>query len=194
MSLPAGVEGLALATLPRERWRNGCGWTRPVAQRLDGGATRWRVSLAEITEAAPFSSFPGLDRTTVLVDGGPVTLCAAEQRWMLRQPGDRADYPGERALRNERPARPARCWNVMVARGQVVARTDLVDTSVGLDGVGTLLVWVIAGRWRLQPPGAADAAVRCAAEGLVDEAGALAGWTLAPDAAGSRLLRTTLIG
>ena len=67
MAMPQGWRRLALADLPREPWRNGAGWTRPVARAeadgSGGGELLWRVSLAEISQAAPFSRFPGLDRT-----------------------------------------------------------------------------------------------------------------------------------
>ena len=56
MALPEGWRRLALADLPRERWRNGAGWTRPVASAEADGDTLWRVSLAEISQAAPFST------------------------------------------------------------------------------------------------------------------------------------------
>lgn len=113
MALPEGLTRLSLATLPRERWRNGKGWTRLVAQADAGTPPPWRVSLAEITEAAPFSVFDGIDRTTVLVQGGPVSLLAAEQQWTLSEPGDTAQYPGELALRNTAPADDTLFWNVM---------------------------------------------------------------------------------
>ena len=76
-ALPAGLRRFTLADLPRERWRNGAGWTRTVASAAhvaDGGQPDWRVSLAEISQGAPFSLFPGMDRTAVLVRGGPVRL------------------------------------------------------------------------------------------------------------------------
>lgn len=149
VALPKGLTQLSLAALPRERWRNGKGWTRPVAQGGPAGAPSWRVSLAEITEAAPFSAFPGMDRTTVLVDGGPVSLVAPHQQWALSEPGDRAHYGGELPLHNTAPERDTLFWNVMTTRGRVSASVHLLHGALALPEQGHSLVWVLRGGYTL---------------------------------------------
>ncbi len=154
---------LSLQTLPRERWRNGMGWTRAVQQQGEGDALRWRVSLAEISQAAPFSLFEGLDRTTVLVKGGPVLLRGrddgphgmqtahkAHEQWLLRDLGDQARYPGELPLANAQPDRPALFWNVMVRRGVVQATVRAHGHgALSLPTEGHSLVWVLRGAFEL---------------------------------------------
>lgn len=150
-ALPAGLHRFSLADLPRERWRNGAGWTRAVAQRCDadGGALLWRVSLAEIGQAAPFSRFDGMARTTVLASGGPVQLHSDGRVWDLVQRGDMAAYPGELALANGEPGTEALFWNVMARRGQVSATVQVLrGHDLGawpLPTQGHSLVWVVHG-------------------------------------------------
>lgn len=58
-------------------WRNGGGTTTEVAVFPEGASLAdfdWRVSIARIDRDGPFSSFTGVDRTLVLLSGGPVVL------------------------------------------------------------------------------------------------------------------------
>ncbi len=191
MALPEGLTRLSLSTLPRERWRNGKGWTRLVAQADTGTPPPWRVSLAEITEAAPFSVFEGIDRTTVLVQGGPVSLLAAEQQWTLSEPGDTAQYPGELALRNTAPTDDTLFWNVMTQRGRATARTDAVRDKLVLPEHGHSLIWVLNGAFDLVGD-VLPVGIRVdAAEGLHWRGGA-ARLTIQPAEADSLLLHTLL--
>ncbi len=58
-----------LTTKPQP-WRNGAGQTREIAVGpQDDGAPGWRVSLAEVERAGPFSDFPGMQRIFTLADG-----------------------------------------------------------------------------------------------------------------------------
>ena len=188
-----GLTRLHLPTLPRERWANGLGWTRPVAQAADAHqGLLWRVSLAEITEAAPFSCFEGMDRTAVLVHGGPVVLQGPDQRWCLQQPGDQARFAGEWALSNARPEHEAMLWNVMVRRGAAQAQVRCVaDQDWTAPGEGISLVWVLGGSHELVvAPGDVQGPLRVG-DGWVltpDEAGAV----LRPASSDARLLVTTI--
>ncbi|MEK8086552.1 HutD family protein [Aquabacterium sp. A3] len=185
-----GLTRLHLHTLPRERWANGLGWTRPVAQAADAHqGLLWRVSLAEITEAAPFSCFEGMDRTAVLVHGGPVVLQGPDQRWCLNQPGDEARFAGEWALSNARPEHEAMLWNVMVRRGAAQAQVRCVaDQDWTAPGEGIGLVWVLAGCFELA--GAGQAPLRVG-DGLWLPPGEV-GVVLRPASSDARLLVTTV--
>ncbi len=163
MAMPEGWRRLALADLPRERWRNGAGWTRPIASAEAsaeaGGDTLWRVSLAEVSQAAPFSTFAGLDRTAVLAAGGPVRLRQVQgvqgvrgglQSWDLTTPGDAARFPGEWALANEAPAQPALIWNVMALRGYAQAEVMRLDGQAWTAVPGAVCwAWVLRGSFAL---------------------------------------------
>ena len=55
-------------------WRNGGGTTRELA--AFPGATRWqwRISVADVVQAGPFSKFPGVSRWFAVLDGAGVRL------------------------------------------------------------------------------------------------------------------------
>src|SRR5690606_3662644 len=58
----------------RERWRNGLGWTRAIMAWPADAGWAWRLSVAEIEQAAPYSSFPGVEREHVLLEGNGLVL------------------------------------------------------------------------------------------------------------------------
>lgn len=57
-------------------WRNGGGRTVEIASGPAGsnGAWSWRISVASIDAAGPFSAFPGLGRILTLVEGDRMDL------------------------------------------------------------------------------------------------------------------------
>jgi environmental stress-induced protein Ves len=122
--LPAGVQRFALADLTPEPWRNGGGYTRPVAATQVGARLRWRVSVADITQPGPFSLFDGIDRTAVLLQGPGLALQGPRERWVFEGVGAVARFPGELPLHATPGAEgSARLWNVMVERS--VLRADV---------------------------------------------------------------------
>lgn len=77
------LRGFALDALPDEPWCNGVGRTRTIANQpretpaddaSDGVPRDWRLSVATIGSNGAFSRFPGVDRTSVLLGEGAVTL------------------------------------------------------------------------------------------------------------------------
>ena len=71
-------------------WKNGGGTTAEIAAFPDGAgfnAFDWRISLAEVASDGPFSAFPGIDRTLMLVEGARLAL---DRRGRVARPrGDR---------------------------------------------------------------------------------------------------------
>ena len=125
--------------VPSEPWRNGRGVTRTLAS--DGGADstpdawRWRVSLADITADGAFSCFPGVDRISLLVDGGELALSEVSGPLRLRLARHQsAAYPGEAALAAHISAGPLRCLNVMTQRGAATAQLRRVSQATTLHG------------------------------------------------------------
>ncbi|MBT2336731.1 HutD family protein [Variovorax paradoxus] len=121
-----------LAQLPATPWRNGGGWTREIgagAFNLSVGEARadlkwdWRLSVASIATDGAFSTFPGVDRIAVLVDGA-VTLSSATATLSWRMPGDAHAFAGEAQFMARLPAGPARFFNVMTRRAN--ARAEAV--------------------------------------------------------------------
>ncbi len=124
---------LPAAGYQRERWRNGQGWTREVL-RLPVSAETWalRLSIAEIESDAAFSSFPGIERELVLLQGNGVRLKFADGRTVpVLPPHDRARFAGETVVHGELVDGPTHDFNLMWRR-------DLLDAQLQqhrLDGV-----------------------------------------------------------
>ena len=80
---------IRLDDVPLQPWRNGVGVTRELLAWPNPDDWRFRISVADIEAAGPFSSFPGVQRWFAVLLGGGVTLTidGAEH---LRRPGDAA--------------------------------------------------------------------------------------------------------
>ena len=138
----------------RERWRNGAGWTRQVHAEpgADGGdGWAWRLSIAEIEADAPFSSFPGVDRELVLLEGEGLRLRFedGDVRTLL-PPHDRLRFAGERALSCELIEGPTRDFNVMWRRDAIDAqlwhRPLVGSMAMFVDPGSTWAVYLMAGQ------------------------------------------------
>ncbi len=65
-------------------WKNGAGRTTEIAVYPPGAsldAFLWRVSIADVERDGPFSRFPGIDRTIVLLEGGGMRLRSGRTRY-----------------------------------------------------------------------------------------------------------------
>ncbi|MDQ3338580.1 MAG: HutD family protein [Myxococcota bacterium] len=57
-----------------QAWKNGRGTTSEVLRLPDLDDYDLRISVAEVSESGPFSTFPGYTRWSLLLDGGPIWL------------------------------------------------------------------------------------------------------------------------
>ena len=142
----------------RERWRNGAGWTRQVHARpspTPGQDWDWRLSIAEIEADAPFSSFPGVDRELVLLEGNGLRLRFddGEARELL-PPHDRLRFAGERALVGELLDGPTRDFNLMWRRDAIEAqlwhRPLVGSMAVFAEPGSTWVLYQLAGQARFE--------------------------------------------
>lgn len=134
----------------RARWKNGGGWTTELAR--DGGDDfRWRASIAEIESDGPFSSFPGVERDLILLDGEGVELDidGAPARRLTRR-FERVRFAGEARVDCRLVAGPTSDFNVMArrdaVRAEVVARPLAGSMLVFAEAGTEWLVHVLAGR------------------------------------------------
>jgi environmental stress-induced protein Ves len=128
-----------LQDCPSQPWKNGRGRTREIAVQpsTDGGGFLWRVSIAEVDSAAPFSTFPGIDRHIALLDGAGFTMTLDDNHvHALTTPFTPFAFAGEAQVAVQLHAGPTRDFNLMVRRAQ--AR-------------GTLLARQTPGTWRPAP-------------------------------------------
>jgi environmental stress-induced protein Ves len=114
---------LRYADMPEQPWRNGRGVTREL-HSSDG----WRLSVATIAEAGPFSVFPGLDRVFVVADGAVDLDLDGTAR--LLNTGQLERFPGEVPVHAGPQGGPVLAVNVMSTRA-----THIVEVSVArIDG------------------------------------------------------------
>ncbi|TCK39160.1 hypothetical protein B0G84_4490 [Paraburkholderia sp. BL8N3] len=109
------------ASLAPRAWKNGGGVTReitagPADAALDAFA--WRLSIANVDAPGAFSTFAGIDRTLVLLDGAGMRLNEAGGRvHVLDAPLSMASFAGETRIHASLDNGPTRDFNVMVRRG-----------------------------------------------------------------------------
>lgn len=125
----------------RARWKNDGGWTTELARRDDdAGGFLWRVSIAEIERDGPFSTFPGIERDLLLLEGNGIELdFDDEPAQRLARRFERVHFAGERAVYCRLLAGPTRDFNVMVRRAAIVA--DVAARPL----VGSMLLFPEAG-------------------------------------------------
>jgi uncharacterized protein len=119
------IRGADLVASP---WKNGGGLTREVAAFPAGAsmdAFAWRASIAEVAQAGPFSRFPGVDRTLVLLDGAGMILDEGAHTHALMQPLDIACFAGESAVDARLVDGPTRDFNLMVRRDAARGTLDI---------------------------------------------------------------------
>ncbi len=112
-------------------WKNGGGVTQEVAiwpptAALD--AFDWRISIADVAQGGPFSTFPGVDRVLTVIEGSGIEL--AVEGLAAVTLGDNSApfaFPGDAACAATLHQGPIRDLNLMVRRGAYVARVRRVD-------------------------------------------------------------------
>ncbi|WP_049973882.1 HutD family protein [Azospirillum sp. B4] len=117
----SGVRLLPSASRPAQAWKNGGGVTREVArQDEDAGNILWRVSIAEVREAGPFSHFPGVDRVLAVLEGRLLLDFGGGAAPVLVTPDTAAHpFPGDVPVSGTPDGGPVTDLNLMVRRGAV---------------------------------------------------------------------------
>lgn len=99
-------------------WKNGGGRTYEWFRRpRDGVEFDVRLSIAEVAADGPFSTFPGVDRVIVLLQGAGFRLEGPGFHDARAVIGDPLPFPGELALQCSLLAGPVFDFNVMCRRG-----------------------------------------------------------------------------
>jgi Uncharacterized protein conserved in bacteria len=124
---------LRLAECPARPWKNGLGRTRELAVHPSGADMAgflWRVSVAEVASAAPFSAFPGIDRVIALLDGDGFTMALDDGRvHALTTPCVPFAFPGEVGVDVALAGGPSRDFNLMLRRGRVRGGIEVWRTA-----------------------------------------------------------------
>ena len=144
-------------------WRNGGGVTCEVAAHPPGRgfeALDWRVSIAEIGAAGPFSAFPGLERRLAVLEGR-LSLDIGQRPPLEVSPTSPAVHFDGDVLVYARPiAGTVTDLNVMTRRGRFTSALTLHEarSALALAPVATttlvlalrqLTIRGVAGEWQL---------------------------------------------
>ncbi len=142
---------IRLQDCPAQPWKNGLGSTRELAVHPSGAGGDdflWRVSIAEVDSAAPFSSFPGIDRQIVLLDGAGFRMTLDDDRaHALVTPFEPFGFPGEAKVSVSLAGSPTRDFNLMLRRAR--ARGEILvwrDAEMRIPEPSIALVYCARGR------------------------------------------------
>ena len=138
---------VVVENVPSTAWRNGGGRTRELLRWPATDAWSARISLADIDADGPFSTFAGVERWFVVVEGAGVALHFADGRREVR-PGDAAlGFDGGKAPGCTLLDGPTRDLNLMLrgASGAMSAVAPGVEWTVGFEL--RALFTLGAGRW-----------------------------------------------
>ena len=106
----------------RMPWKNGGGRTTEIAAHPPGAGFDtfvWRVSVADVTQSVPFSAFPGVDRTLVLLAGKGLRLAGEGSPVDVHTEFEPVDFSGDQAIMCTLVDGSVRDFNLMVRRGHV---------------------------------------------------------------------------
>lgn len=157
---PARLQGAVLtlhvirwADAPEVPWRNGGGLTREL-HVAGSDPFDWRLSAATIPGDGPFSSFPGIDRILVLLQGDGVRLRFGDDgsHALLDRPGAACAFAGERAVDAELLGGPTVDLNLMWRRDRYTAAVHDDPAAASAD---IAVVHVAAGTATVRAPGQA---------------------------------------
>ena len=125
-----------LNQIPHSPWKNGGGSTReivcfPPGAGMDGFA--WRISVATIAQAGPFSAFAGIDRQIMLLDGDGVELVAQQAgiHHALQPRWQPFAFAGDVALDCTLLGGTSTDFNVMTRRGEWSAQVEVIKAEPG---------------------------------------------------------------
>ncbi|NTY41669.1 HutD/Ves family protein [Burkholderia diffusa] len=147
---PVNATMIRAADLVASPWKNGGGVTREIGAFPPGAALdafAWRVSVADVGTAGPFSRFDGIDRTLVLLSGAGMTLAeAGGARHVLDMPLTRADFAGETAIDATLHDGATRDFNLMTRRSAARGALDVWRAGAHrIERADTVLLFCAAG-------------------------------------------------
>ncbi|MDQ0573059.1 environmental stress-induced protein Ves [Variovorax paradoxus] len=142
------------ATLPAMPWKNGGGTTQQIASWPQGAALDsfgWRVSIATIAAAGPFSVFAGVDRSIMLLEGDGVRLFTHDGRvdHALDVPHRPFAFSGDEAIDCTLRGAASSDFNVMTRRGLWRADVRVLDRASSVEAAPHGVVLALRGTWRL---------------------------------------------
>lgn len=112
-------------------WKNGGGVTHEVDRHPLPGSLEdfdWRVSVARVASAGPFSRFEGVDRIMAVLEGELRLAIDGRPELRLIESSPPVEFPGEAAVSGA-PISGVLDLNLMLRRGRCVGGIRRVDTA-----------------------------------------------------------------
>jgi environmental stress-induced protein Ves len=140
--------------LPGTPWKNG-GVTRTLVTWPPGAGFDnfdWRISIADVSASGEFSSFPGVDRTIVLLSGAGLVLHidGAEER-TLDMPFEPYAFSGDAHVDSQLLNGSARDFNLMTRRGRAQATLKVWHSEFRVqDTGGAAILFCARGTYRIE--------------------------------------------
>ncbi|CAD5376226.1 HutD family protein [Pseudomonas sp. OF001] len=121
---------ISLAAAPRRPWKNGGGETRELVVAPPGAGLDdfdWRISCAQVASGGPFSAFPGVDRSLLVLEGAGLRLdFGAGEALELDAAAVPLQFAGEQPVTAELLAGPVGDFNVMTRRARWCHRLQVL--------------------------------------------------------------------
>jgi environmental stress-induced protein Ves len=149
------IDSFDIASLPATPWKNGGGTTREIV-RVPAGADLdafdWRVSIAELLVDGSFSSFAGIDRVIVLLEGAGIHMRSRDRAidHRLATPFVPFVFSGDQPIDATLIVGQSRDFNVMTRRLHVRADVRVLRDHEKLPESESGLLFAARGRWRAQ--------------------------------------------
>jgi len=132
-------------------WKNGGGFTTEIAvfpEEGDLGSFDWRISMAVVSTDGPFSAFPEIDRTLIVLEGKGMELAVGgEPPVCLTPTSSPLPFPADVATTARLVSGPITDLNIMTRRGRWTHRVERrrIQGSLDLESSGdTLLVLALS--------------------------------------------------
>lgn len=156
-SLDFSLELIRAADLQPIPWKNGGGTTREITIEPPGATFDtflWRISMADVDQAGPFSAFAGIDRIIAVMQGGAMVLNDGNTGAShILRPAQPFSFAGETPIHAELPDGPTQDFNLMwrrdAAQGHMTARRTIEHLSLD---AGTTVLHCAAGSYSVGLP------------------------------------------
>ncbi len=146
------VQRFAIDALTATPWKNGGGTTREIVCQPPGAGMDcfdWRVSIATIDAAGPFSAFPGVDRVIMLLDGDGVHLRGDGVDHRLDTPLAPFPFAGDVALDCAPLDGMCTDFNVMTRRAKLRAEVQVLRAAGDIAPAESGLLLAQGGAWQI---------------------------------------------
>ena len=137
----------------RMKWKNGGGETTEIALFPENAGLTdfdWRISMARVESAGPFSLFPGVDRALSILEGEGMVLDIEGRSVTLAEGSAPYCFPADAVTNASLVAGPVTDLNVMTRRGRHAHRVARYEVDGLLElAVGAGMLFCAASRLRI---------------------------------------------